>query len=97
MAVLPNAVYRSESRGIHGLDFTKNLASKYHLAHTLARSCRNKSPEAGGVLQPLSKQQNLDKLIIWAQQHYAVFHWHLSQVHTVADVAEFCSVQQYIH
>lgn len=49
------------------------------------------------MLQPLSKQQNLVKLIIWAQQHYTVFHWHPSQVYTVVDVAEFCSVQQYIH
>ena len=97
MVVLTSAVYSTESSGIRGLDFTKNMASKYHLAHFLVHSCRNKSPEADSVLQPLSKQQNLVKLIIWAKQHYAVFHWHLSQVYTVADVVEFCSVQQYIH
>ena len=46
MVVLTSAVYSTESSGIHGLDFTKNMASKYHLAHFLVHSCRNKSPEA---------------------------------------------------
>lgn len=47
------------------------MASKHYLAHLLVRSCRNKSPEADRVLQPLPQQLNLVKLVMWAQQHYA--------------------------